>query len=452
MAAEDRDRIFEKVLAKHLRAANANGGVDAGALQTPNACPDAETLAAYHERSLSDEQAATAKQHILACEHCQAVLEQLAASDEIPLGLAASTAETQTAGVGVHVLKPRRTQIWRWVAPAGAIAAAVLVWVNVRENTRVHKLPTNEMTQTAAPTPAVPQFQSVPEAIAKAKTPNAAPLAAQIAPTVPRSDGDHSRLRDKTATYSDEASTFLPKSQPGPAPTPSAGARQETLQQDLKSEEAELSRDIAAAEEKQKLDAATDTLNQVIPAAPTREQGAAAVGGALSRTTTAEHGESSKSLKKRAATAPQPAAPAQEQQMDGMSRFKEAPSVLLANSTASITVAVPGGSASWRIGPSGYIAHSADAGKTWTPQVSGVTTGLVAGNAVSQQICWLVGHAGTVLLTIDGGGHWQKLTAPTRDDLLSVSAIDARQATVSTAVGAYQTSDAGATWHRFSPQ
>src|SRR5215475_4273448 len=62
MPADDRDQKFERALAKHLRGDSAT------------ACPDAETLAAYHERSLSLEEMAQWKQHIVGCAACQEAL------------------------------------------------------------------------------------------------------------------------------------------------------------------------------------------------------------------------------------------------------------------------------------------------------------------------------------------------------------------------------------------
>ena len=62
MPADDRDPKFERALAHHLRAGSAAG------------CPDAETLAAYQERSLSLEERAHWKQHIAGCAACQETL------------------------------------------------------------------------------------------------------------------------------------------------------------------------------------------------------------------------------------------------------------------------------------------------------------------------------------------------------------------------------------------
>src|ERR1700687_3388612 len=78
MAREDRERNFEKALARNLRP-------DLPADAQTHACPDAELLAAYHERSLPPDQMISWKGHIAGCPRCQEALAHLEATDEIPL-------------------------------------------------------------------------------------------------------------------------------------------------------------------------------------------------------------------------------------------------------------------------------------------------------------------------------------------------------------------------------
>src|SRR5437879_8700620 len=88
MAPEERDRSFDKALARHLRSAVDAGQAAgmAGELGSQSgACPDPETLAAYHERSLLPEQLNSLKEHLVGCANCQTVLAHLESSDEIPL-------------------------------------------------------------------------------------------------------------------------------------------------------------------------------------------------------------------------------------------------------------------------------------------------------------------------------------------------------------------------------
>ena len=102
----------------------------------------------------------------------------------------------------------------------------------------------------------------------------------------------------------------------------------------------------------------------------------------------------------------------------------------------------------WRVWSHGKIEFSFDSGRTWEQQKSGVTTDLTAGNAPTRKVCWIVGKAGTVLLTTDLGRHWKKLAPPADEDLEGVNAEDGKRASVWT-VGhkhSFATNDAGATW------
>ncbi len=172
--------------------------------------------------------------------------------------------------------------------------------------------------------------------------------------------------------------------------------------------------------------------------------------------------------------APEPAAPAPQQasqnvevsaessaittlpmhgrQVADLNNLNQKARLLLASGSAAVTVSAPDGRASWRIGPAGVILFSSDAGKTWLVQPSGIITDLLAGSAPSAKICWIVGRSGTILRTTDKGRHWKKVTPPTQDDLRSVFAVNARQATVSVANGTYQTTDGGATWSKLSTE
>ena len=78
MAGEDRDRLFEKALAHHLRA----DGVAARAL----ACLDAEVLAAYQERQLSPEQMSAAQEHVASCLRCQEIVARLNSVERLSQG------------------------------------------------------------------------------------------------------------------------------------------------------------------------------------------------------------------------------------------------------------------------------------------------------------------------------------------------------------------------------
>src|SRR6266704_3018780 len=180
MGSDERDRRFDKALSRHLRA--SQGAADA-ALQR-GSCPDAETLAAYHERSLLPEELNSWKEHIVDCSHCQVILAQLESTDQIPLeaadkeeALALKESVAAMAAQNLEALPaaaaPSKSQAapetrlrekarpfrlssgvrWRWLAPAGALAAGLLVWIAVHENEKPHlpALPTTQIAKIQEP-------------------------------------------------------------------------------------------------------------------------------------------------------------------------------------------------------------------------------------------------------------------------------------------------------------
>ena len=90
---------------------------------------------------------------------------------------------------------------------------------------------------------------------------------------------------------------------------------------------------------------------------------------------------------------------------------------------------------------------------TWTPQTSGVTVRLRGVSAVSNDVAWASGAAGTVLRTTDGGRTWQARPVPGAAglDFRDVDALS-RDTAVVLSIGPgeasriFQTEDGGATW------
>jgi len=154
MPTDDRDRQLDRALARRLGDASRDA-----------ACPDAEILAAYHERTLSLEEMAQWKDHIASCSRCQEALALLEESEKAlaedwreqevedyvgeaqaltahdaqgallrPASLTLGAAALPARGAPVRMPGKRASRLnWRWVAPLGALAAAVIVWVGVRD-------------------------------------------------------------------------------------------------------------------------------------------------------------------------------------------------------------------------------------------------------------------------------------------------------------------------------
>ena len=170
MGHEENERKFEQALERHLRrdGVGARNEADAHAnvrdeTHGADTCPDAGTLAAFHEGLLVSEEMNATTEHIAGCSHCQQILLHLEATDEIPLAveaenelkmrepvLSAGTLDVdygakQAPGVtNARQLKPppkapqdisrgRGFKALRWAAPAGAIAAGLLIWIVARD-------------------------------------------------------------------------------------------------------------------------------------------------------------------------------------------------------------------------------------------------------------------------------------------------------------------------------
>ena len=85
-------------------------------------------------------------------------------------------------------------------------------------------------------------------------------------------------------------------------------------------------------------------------------------------------------------------------------------------------------------------------GPTWPALPSDLAGRITAGTAPSADVCWLIGRGGTVLRSTDHE-TWQRIMVPQSGDLSSITATDARTATVTTTDGRmFSTADGGVTW------
>ena len=470
MANDDCDRNFEKALAHQLRF-GAPAAADSGA-QNP-VCPDAEILAAYHERSLSLEELASWNTHIAACARCQEILAQLELTDDIPVAAgeeefakgnifgvrephpahvaraagefptpAAQTespvvqASPRFARAPVTPLAPRNSR-WLWVAPAGAIAAGLLVWVAVHERPSV-RAPLSPTVEIAANREHTPMAPAPPSAKSLAPTPDAT-----TKEPAPRRDiasaGNHATRAAESPENKFERK-IVPVVPPG-APVLSAatlptaensGGMAPVLTTPKQAAGSELPMEGKSAA---KLDARVRQATAPPPSKPAMEYRAAAP-APLPRAEIVQQQQTADSVATSstdiAVTANLPSAAAL-----GKAKMQDAGMIF-----------APGGKLLWRVGSAGRIEFSAYQGAAWTPQTSGVTVDLLAGFAPSEKVCWIVGRAGTILRTTDGGKHWEKIASPTDDDLGGVQATDALHASVSDAANKtnFETSDGGKTW------
>jgi hypothetical protein len=441
MPSDDRERKFENALASHVRA-NSSAGV------SHNPCADAEMLAAYHQDLLPPEQIASLKTHVTDCSRCQEILGLLEATDELVVAPVEILRAAAAATPAVRILPSRKPTLWRWVAPAGALAATLLVWISVRENNSLRippQVPTASLKAETAKDLPSPKPQALPQSSSAAQAAPAAPTDTLNALTAaPDSKIDASRrFRTQAFLKQKESASEEKKSR--------ADDFTQFLEKSPDSD-ASLALDSNARSDA-RAKAATDKRDALVVSPSPQLSGGAVAGAIASAPAPQPPAPEPGQLSKANASLSAAEAPAvQRQELQNLPAAKRNPEMRLANAISEVIISAPGDRVSWRIGPAGLIDFSADAGKTWILQPSGVIADLLAGSAPSEKVCWIVGRAGTILRTTDGGAHWQKVRSPTQDDIRSVAAQDARHATILLADASYQTTDAGATWNKLAPE
>ena len=487
MASDDRDRTFEKALARQLRSSassSPDANAFAGAPADPSAefCPDAETLAAYHDGCLSPEERNLWKQHVVSCDHCQLVLAHLATPLDIPvhpeteenvLVMQQRVSPSRTASAAPMARpSPAHTLRWLWLVPAGAIAATLIAWVSLEENK-------NKPSPLSAPSSVeVAENRQSRIAAPAAKTAPALPLERKEKdqPAAPTVGGFRGASSDRELT-SGKSQNQLQLTQQAPSPHAATPAHGPFLSQQKQEQQiGRIAAGSAGAADQKKYDAQA-----------ARNLAGQAAGGSLALEAPAspkpsppsepsflvDGSDSAPATDKLAppASAPRPssasnlsASKSKSESPDGISAMTESLEVSAAptNARAVMRTAAllnphifwaPGAKQAWRIGPAGSLEHSKDKGLNWVPQISGVYTDLLAGSAPSAKVCWIVGTSGTILRTTDGGTHWVKLDAPVTNDLSGIRATDAIHAWISFVpdlgtglIKTYQTTDGGVTW------
>jgi hypothetical protein len=466
MASDERDRRFDQALARHLRPAAPSGATarwPAVPARESGACPDSETLAAYHERSLLPEEMNFWKEHVVGCANCQTVLAHLEATDEIPWPaadqekvlaqgepalLASASYQSQSASPLTPAKKSPRVLLfgvarWQWLAPAGALAAGLLVWIVLHENQslRPRALPENENK--------VAQDRDLPS-VSTVVPRSSPPEESSRKPQSPVG-GDAGRVASDSTKQSEKLSEAARTRSPGDKELNARkdGARDasvdlltaghpldldarnpsETLR---KKEEAQGGNVQAALAQSQN----AQTQNQY-NYAPQRVPGPSPL----------NQMENPKKVKRAVAAAP----PSPEPPASPVSGFSSPTSVEVARAISNPRlISAPGSNVMWLAGRTGLIEFSGDGGASWSRQTSGVLAELLGGSAPSDKICWIVGRLGAILLTTDGGAHWVSISSPLAEDLGGIRATDAQHATIWNARNTknFETSDGGRTWKR----
>jgi len=117
--------------------------------------------------------------------------------------------------------------------------------------------------------------------------------------------------------------------------------------------------------------------------------------------------------------------------------------------SAQIEIATLDPSVGWRV-IGERILRSDNGGRTWIVMRQDASDRIVAGSAPDNSVCWFVGAAGRVLLTVNAGATFVDVSLSEPLDLASVAATDARNAMIFSVVGRrFRTDDGGRTWRQF---
>jgi hypothetical protein len=440
---EARNRLREEALARRLGEA-----LDRAAPRGTEPCPDAEVIAAYHERALAPDEIGQCESHFAACSRCRKILAVLAASDETPL------AEKEVARLGELVAaarwpadktsqtaKPARPNLldWRarWLAPALGVAAVLAVWFAVRPPWRtpdqsssgalIAQAPKNEPAPNAE-SPVVDQFSRAapakrPETESAARSES---LKDNSLPTIesqrPAADASaKNRLGDSKVGVAESAPGNQKNKETG-----TVGGAVGGLAQPPPAAAPTLSAPRAQAK-----------VQEMSPPAPP-ELPAAANAPARSLMAPYEQG----------------AAPRNAAGVGGGVAGSGGGSGGPFGMSIAAVLKSPSGAVSWRIGAGGRIERSIDANRAWTLQTSPSQQAWLAGSAVSDTTCWVVGRNGAIARTTDGE-HWEQVTPPPMisgasgklPDWIAITASDALTATITSSdQGRYVTHDGGKTW------
>jgi hypothetical protein len=457
MAPRDDDKAMDGLLRRSLARHAAPG----------DTCPEPDILAAYFEQSLDPEEMARYDLHFSQCAQCR---EQLAAIFraqsviEVPveheLMDVAPTAEAPRAMAMSSIAAEAPEKLgrpgkfdWRWLAPVAA-AILVVVFLYGRNVFRLGKSPNSSYQVAMSKPEAVPpvgqpdsQFameKPAPapptrtEAIAKSAAPAqpaAPPAASELelksknSAAVPRPmDREVVRLDALRREYENRNNLQnRPESATGTAMNQTAPAEADTLSAAKKNAEV-----VSAPSAPAAAPAPVVTLSGNFETrAGAHAAGAPAVSSAPKSAIAgaANSGKQTQSVAGKNAAA-------------GLSAMRQAVAV----QPASLVIQTPDADVLYRVAEVGVVERTNDGGASWQGQQVKANAEILAGAAPSENVCWLVGRGGIVLMTNDGK-NWKQIPSAASVDLVAVTATDASFATVTAADGRkFSTRNGGLTW------
>jgi hypothetical protein len=474
MGHEDHERKFEQALERHLRrdaadarneaGAHAHGREETGAVT----CPDAEILAAFHERALSNDEMNATKAHIAECSRCQEMLLQLEATDEIPVQLEAANdlkmrepvvSTSKILRAPKDISRRRGFKALWWAAPAGAIAAGLLIWFVVRD-TKIQTLSHIDNVQIA-------QQQSTGQPLAESQPLTNSPVPKPA--TNAKESNLHWKEERKIKQQAEESEAFRAPKGPSSArtasssvtasPSPTATSRVAVNEKGTLASDTSPHANISQLPLDGRNYSSLQTLENKPPEIPSSQADVSVAAAppvsddlhAQSAAPASEGSGASQAVNTNQTVEIQQNGDIAHQstaQVVVIDKLEKSTSSKKDSFETAKIILAPKGTVRWRLLPRGRVERSVDNGITWTAQKSGVKVELLAGSAPNEGVCWIVGRSGTILRTTDGGRHWRKVLSPIGGDVAAVQAVDALLATISDAdkSARFVSHDGGATW------
>jgi len=361
-------------------------------------CLDVETLAAWSDDALSAEERAGAESHAADCGRCQALLAAMAKTAPAPV--------------------ENPAWWWRpafaWAIPLTAVAAALVIWV------------------------AVPKVDQHPAIVSVAETRTSNPANPPLQPPVRDEDQSGVELQTVPQKIVPSAKKELQ------GQSAISGSRHEPVSGGER--DADRGRfGVGSGSEPRRVDpGSVSETGQISTRSGSDVAKTDVVEGKLDAL------RQKPTLADAAANAAPPSAPAAPSPPAAPEPAAAGPMAKAMSVTAPAVVEIvssnPG--SRWRIVGGVTVQRSMDGGSTWQDQQTRTSGPLTAGSSPSPSVCWLVGPAGTVIVTADGRS-WRRVAFPEAVDLLAIRASDAQSATVTMVDGrSFSTTDGGQTWSR----
>lgn len=418
-ADRDVEAGFERVLRETLRADVREAGSE---------CIEPDTLAAWCEGALPPSERSFVEAHAARCVRCQSMLAAMART--VPV-------EAERAPWGLR-------QWVMMVAPAAAAATAIALWFALEPRRSQIEQPAQQAAVRDAEAPAstvAPARPANEEARAsadrgdaQAATPGGQAAVPRERSAAPLADAKDTNRRKEIDQVTAEAKKALEReSRAAQTPPPPAAPAAVNAGSAVNANAPAMANTANAPEVNAKGPPPSQSSTTVTAQSPTVQTSQA---GVSQQARTGSDQQQADSFRVVGAAAGR-----------GGGRALERAALNESVAVAPVVVAPADGSVQWRALSDRIVQHSADKGLSWATQYTlDDKSSITAGSSPTPLVAWFVGRGGLVIATIDGR-TWRRIAFPEPIDLVSVLAIDARTATVTTADRrSFTTTNGGASW------